>query len=96
MKRWFIGTNSYYKTASYILQKIPWWAHVVEEANFVIIHLIGKLPFVHWGKDSDIFTTIWIYIYNPIFHWCERKAAEWWVEMPYDLIVQRHNIKELQ
>lgn len=83
MRIWSIGTNSYYKTASYILREAPWHIYALEKIDFLIERGVSKLP-------SFIWEWWYIHIFDRIFQWCTSKEKAWWVHLDYDSIKDKH------
>ena len=83
MRTWSIGMNSYYKTASYILEEGSWWVFAIEETNFWVDWVIGKLPQLirEWW---------WYKVFHPIFQWCNGRKKTWMVDLDFEVVRERH------
>ena len=45
MRRWGIGTNSLFKTASYDLEEAPWWIFAIEYSIEWLCDCVPSIPF---------------------------------------------------
>ena len=95
MRRWSIGINDYYFTASIWLEDAPWYIFVIEYVIQFICNCIPRIPLPRikiirgnkettlkdwYGTTEDLFHA---FICGPVVEWCYKKINMESVDCPY-------------
>lgn len=84
MKKWWIGTNSWYKFCSYDLEEAPWYIFLLLEINYIADDFFGAIFF-----HSKLWELWWIHVFNPIFQWCyDNKIKTTVVGRDWDIMIK--------
>ena len=98
MKTWTYAVNSYYKTASYILEEGPWWSFATETIIQNICTALSVFP-IPFGskikiKDEETYTLkeyygslggiFHAYVCGPVTEFCYKKRQELCIETDYE------------
>ncbi|MFP4526618.1 MAG: hypothetical protein ACLFNL_09520 [Bacteroidales bacterium] len=95
MKTWIYTANSYYKTASYILEEGPWWSFALEWLVETICESLWVIPIPFGSKIKtqdctakeyygDISGVFHVYICMPVTVFCYKKRQETRIETDYE------------
>jgi len=96
MRRFAIGTNHYYFTATIYLEEAKWYIFTLEKIMDFICHYMPRIPLPkikiirekenytlrsYYGTIADLFH---VYIHMPIFNWCCNKTEAVPINFPYN------------
>ena len=98
MKTWTYATNSYYKTATYILEEGPWYSFFIEHLIQTLCDAFSVLP-IPFGskikiKDEEVYTLneyygslgsiFHVYVCDPVSIFCYKKRKETYINVNYE------------
>ena len=98
MKRWSIGANNYYFSASIYLEEAPWYIFMIEYSIQYICHYFPRiqLPNIKIIRDNEEYTLrsyygttgdlFHIYICTKIFNWCYDRIKLKTFEFPFEML----------
>ena len=91
MKNWSILTNSYYKTAHYMVTKGPWWVYLLEWLVEYIDHILHHIPLLNsLPRDYPLSYRFCMSVYGKVLEWRDNKLWSKWVDTDYEQLKKDH------
>lgn len=95
MRRWWVGTNSYHRTASYSLEEASWYIFALENTVQSVCDFLHSVPILNWSSPFgenhwSVATLFHCYVDMPVFGFCCDHIKAWDSPIDYDKIREKH------